>query len=86
MEAGKLVPDSIIIELIKQRIKLPDAVNGVMFDGFLRTVYAEALSEITDVTHVIAIEVPDERIVDRICGDILVLVAGWYFRNFQSCS
>ena len=69
MEAGKLVPDSIIIELIKQRIKLPDAVNGVMFDGFPRTVpQAEALSEITDVTHVIAIEVPDERIVDRICG------------------
>jgi len=69
MEAGKLVPDSIIIELIKQRIKLPDAANGVMFDGFPRTIpQAEALAEITHVTHVIAIEVPDERIVDRICG------------------
>ncbi|RPG75334.1 MAG: adenylate kinase [Euryarchaeota archaeon TMED248] len=69
MEAGKLVPDSIIIELIKQRIKLPDANNGVMFDGFPRTIpQAEALAEITEVTHVIAIEVPDERIVDRICG------------------
>ena len=69
MEAGKLVPDSIIIELIKQRIKLPDANKGVMFDGFPRTIpQAEALAEITEVTHVIAIEVPDERIVDRICG------------------
>ena len=82
MEAGKLVPDSIIIELIKQRIKLPDAVNGVMFDGFPRTIpQAEALSEITDVTHVIAIEVPDERIVDRICGRYSCASCGLVFHE-----
>ena len=69
MDAGKLVPDSIIIDLIKERVQQPDAKNGVMFDGFPRTVpQAEALANITTVTHVIAIEVPDERIVDRICG------------------
>ena len=69
MDAGKLVPDSIIIDLIKERVQEPDAINGVMFDGFPRTVpQAEALATITTVTHVIAIEVPDERIVDRICG------------------
>ena len=69
MDAGLLVPDSIIIDLIRERILLPDAKNGVMFDGFPRTIpQAEALSEITNVSHVIAIEVPDERIVDRICG------------------
>lgn len=69
MDAGLLVPDSIIIDLIRERILLPDAKNGVMFDGFPRTIpQAEALSEITEVSHVIAIEVPDERIVDRICG------------------
>ena len=82
MEAGKLVPDSIIIELIKQRIKLPDAVNGVMFDGFPRTVpQAEALSEITYVSHVIAIEVPDERIVDRICGRYSCASCGLVFHE-----
>ena len=82
MEAGKLVPDSIIIELIKQRIKLPDAVNGVMFDGFPRTVpQAEALSEITDVSHVIAIEGPDERIVDRICGRYSCASCGLVFHE-----
>ena len=44
MEAGELVPDSVIIDLIKDRIQLPDAVNGVMFDGFPRTIpQAEAL-------------------------------------------
>ena len=69
MDAGKLVPDSIIIDLIKERVQEPDAIDGVMFDGFPRTVpQAEALADITTVTHVIAIEVPDKRIVDRICG------------------
>ena len=69
MDAGKLVPDSIIIDLIKDRVQEPDAVKGLMFDGFPRTIpQAEALSKITEVTHVIAINVPDERIVERICG------------------
>tara|TARA_B100000003_G_scaffold168262_2_gene155026 strand:+ start:213 stop:845 length:633 start_codon:yes stop_codon:yes gene_type:complete len=69
MDAGELVPDDVIIDLIKDRIKQPDAVNGVMFDGFPRTIpQAEALSEICEVSHVIAIEVPDSKIVERICG------------------
>ena len=69
MDAGKLVPDEVIIALICDRIQDPDATNGVMFDGFPRTIpQAEALSKITEVSHVIAIDVPDERIVERICG------------------
>ena len=69
MDAGLLVPDSIIIDLIRDRVKWADAENGVMFDGFPRTIpQAEALAKITEVSHVIAIEVPDEKIVDRICG------------------
>ena len=69
MDAGQLVPDDVIVSLIKDRIVEPDAVNGVMFDGFPRTIpQAEALATICEVSHVIAIEVPDERIVERICG------------------
>lgn len=69
MDAGQLVPDEVIINLIKDRIKESDAQNGVMFDGFPRTIpQAEALASITEVSHVIAIDVPDERIVERICG------------------
>ena len=69
MDAGQLVPDEVIIDLIKERITHPDAKDGVMFDGFPRTIpQAEALATITEVSHVIAIEVPDERIVERICG------------------
>lgn len=69
MDRGELVPDDIILALIEDRIKEPDAANGVMFDGFPRTVpQAVALSEMTTISHVLAIEVPDERIVERICG------------------
>ena len=57
MEAGKLVPDSIIIGLIENRLKEKDASNGVLLDGFPRTIEV-----------VLSIEVPDERIIKRICG------------------
>ena len=82
MDDGKLVPDSIIIDLIKERILEPDAGNGVMFDGFPRTVpQAEALADITEVTHVIAIEVPDERIVERICGRYSCAMCGAVYHD-----
>ena len=69
MEAGQLVPDHVIIGLIEDRLTGPDASNGVRFDGFPRTIpQAEALSEITEVSAVISIEVPDEDIVNRIVG------------------
>jgi len=69
MDAGALVPDQVIIDLIEDRLKEDDAQNGVMFDGFPRTVpQAEALAQIVDVSIVLAIDVPDERIVERICG------------------
>ena len=82
MDAGQLVPDEVIINLIKERIKEPDAVNGVMFDGFPRTIpQAEALAGITEVSHVIAIEVPDERIVERICGRFTCATCGSVFHD-----
>ena len=77
MSAGLLVPDSVIIGLIKERIGLPDAKNGVLFDGFPRTIpQAEALEDITTVSQVIAIEVPDENIVERIVGRRMDSVTG----------
>ena len=69
MESGKLVPDNVIIGLIKDRMNESDASNGVLFDGFPRTIpQAEALESITEVSTVISIEVPDEHIVNRIVG------------------
>ena len=80
MDRGELVPDDIILALIKDRIQEPDAVNGVMFDGFPRTIpQAEALAEMTTISHVLSIEVPDERIVERICGRTTCGVCGASF-------
>ena len=71
MDRGALVPDDVILGLINARLQEDDAKNGVMFDGFPRTVpQAEALELLTTITHVLAIEVPDDRIVERICGRV----------------
>jgi adenylate kinase len=82
MDAGQLVPDEVIIDLIRDRIMEDDAKNGVMFDGFPRTIpQAEALAGITKVSHVIAIEVPDEKIVERICGRFTCASCGAVFHD-----
>lgn len=69
MDAGLLVPDKVIIGLIKERLQHDDAKQGVLFDGFPRTIpQAESLEKIAEVTSVISIEVPDDAIVERIVG------------------
>ena len=69
MEAGELVPDDVIIGLISERLKMDDAKNGVLFDGFPRTIaQARELAKIAEVSAVVSIEVPDESIVLRIVG------------------
>jgi len=69
MEAGELVPDDVIIGLIYERLKMEDARNGVLFDGFPRTIaQAEELAKIAEVSAVVSIEVPDDSIVERIVG------------------
>ncbi len=69
MEAGELVPDDIIIGLISERLSMDDARNGVLFDGFPRTIaQAEELAIIADVSAVVSIQVPDDSIVRRIVG------------------
>ncbi len=69
MDAGLLVPDEVIIGLIKERLQHDDAKQGVLFDGFPRTIpQAESLEKIAEVTSVISIEVPDDAIVERIVG------------------
>tara|TARA_Y100001954_G_scaffold63757_1_gene69385 strand:- start:831 stop:1463 length:633 start_codon:yes stop_codon:yes gene_type:complete len=82
MDSGKLVPDGVIIKLIVDRLMEADAKNGVMFDGFPRTIpQAEALSKITSVSHVISIEVPDAKIVERICGRFTCKACGFVYHE-----
>lgn len=69
-EAGKLVPDDVVIGIIKERLSQDDCQNGFILDGFPRTVpQAEALDAMgIDMDLVISIEVPDEAIVERMSG------------------
>ena len=69
MDKGQLVPDEVIIGMVKNRIEMPDCEKGFLFDGFPRTIaQAEALEKITDIDRVVDIEVPDERLIARISG------------------
>ncbi len=74
MDQGTLVPDDLIVNLIRERIKADDCRNGYIFDGFPRTVaQAEALDAMLDelstsLDAVISIEVPEEEVVKRLSG------------------
>ena len=69
MDKGELVPDDVIIGMVKGRIQKPDCANGFLFDGFPRTVaQADALLSITPIDRVVNISVPFERLVVRISG------------------
>ena len=70
MDEGKLVPDDVVIGIIKERLTEPDCINGFILDGFPRTIpQAEALDAMgVVIDRVISIEVPDERIISRMSG------------------
>ena len=74
MNAGKLVPDSTIIGIIKDRLAQADCKDGFILDGFPRTLgQAEALTQLMEtmkikLDKVISLNVPDELIVGRITG------------------
>ena len=70
MDAGELVPDEVVIGILKDRIAQPDAQNGFILDGFPRTVQqAEALEKMgVEIDKVIEINVSDEAITARMSG------------------
>jgi adenylate kinase len=74
MDAGKLVPDEILIAMIEERIAQPDCAKGFILDGFPRTVpQAEALDAMLaakhkELNHVIEMKVDEAALVDRVTG------------------
>lgn len=88
MDSGSLVPDEIIIGMIKDRFSEDDCKNGFLLDGFPRTIaQAEALDKLLKkmkihLDYIINIDVPDENIINRIskrlscsnCGDVYNLM------------
>ena len=70
IDAGSLVPDSVVIDLIKERLALDDCKEGFILDGFPRTVaQAEALDEMgVRIDAAVSLEISDEQISARLVG------------------
>lgn len=72
MDRGELVPDEVVIGIVKDRLDAPDCGNGFILDGFPRTVaQADALKELLarmgmPLDHVLNIQVPDEVVIERL--------------------
>jgi adenylate kinase len=79
LNKGELVPDNIVIEILKERISKEDCKNGFILDGYPRTIQqAEALEKITKIDKIINLVVPEDVIIQRLstrrvckkCGSI----------------
>ena len=69
IDKGALVPDDVVIDIVKDRLSREDCKNGFILDGFPRTIYqAEALKGIAAIDVVINLVVEDEAIVKRVAG------------------
>ncbi|BCG04151.1 adenylate kinase (plasmid) [Paraburkholderia sp. PGU19] len=70
MDAGELVTDELIINLVKERLQQPDCANGYLFDGFPRTIaQAEAMKQAgVPIDFVLEIDVPFDEIITRVSG------------------
>ncbi|EEG76937.1 adenylate kinase [Dethiobacter alkaliphilus] len=74
MDKGELVPDELVVNIVKERLKQPDCDNGYLLDGFPRTLaQAEALDEAlqemgTPLTGVVNVDVDQEELVERLTG------------------
>lgn len=69
IDRGQLVPDEVVVEIVRQRIEEPDCKNGFLLDGFPRTIaQAEALDRLTDIDCVLNLDVDLGKLADRITG------------------
>jgi adenylate kinase len=74
MEAGELVPDEVVVGVVRERLDEPDTADGFLLDGFPRTIeQAERLDAMLAargraLTHVILLDVPEDELVERLAG------------------
>ena len=74
MQAGGLVPDAVVIGIIRERLGEPDAAGGFLLDGFPRTLQqAAALDDMLAaagrvITHVVVLDVPEAELIERLSG------------------
>lgn len=85
MDAGELVPDEIVLELLRLRLSQADAAEGFVLDGFPRNpAQAKALGDILaelgrSLDAVVSLEVPDERIIERLSSRVSCRTCGRSF-------
>ncbi|HIU34639.1 MAG TPA: adenylate kinase [Candidatus Pullichristensenella excrementigallinarum] len=69
MDKGQLVPDEVLIDMVRERLSMDDCAAGYLLDGFPRTVeQAEALEQISAPDMVVNISVPDVKLLERLAG------------------
>ena len=77
IDKGQLVPDSVVIDIVRERLAQDDCANGYLLDGFPRTVpQAQALATFANIDVVIDIEVSDEALTKRLSGRRVCLACG----------
>jgi len=90
MDAGKLVPDSVVIGMIEERITADDAERGFLLDGFPRNVpQAEALAEMLDqhdlkIERVVFMTAPESMLLERLSGRLICKACGFGFHRHYS--
>lgn len=77
IDKGELVPDSVVIDIVRERLAADDCKNGYVLDGFPRTVHqAEALATFAQIDAVVDIAVSDEKLIERLSGRRVCLACG----------
>ena len=77
VDKGLLVPDDVVIAIVRERLAMEDCQKGYILDGFPRTVpQAEALAQFARIDAVIDIEVSDEKLTERLSGRRVCLNCG----------
>lgn len=77
VEKGELVPDEVVIGIVKERLQAPDCQKGYILDGFPRTVkQAEALAQFAKIDVVLNLSLSDEIIINRLSGRRVCLKCG----------
>ena len=90
MDAGKFVPDDVVIGMIEESITAPAAANGFLLDGFPRNVaQAESLDAMLHqhglaLDHVVFLDASEDLIVERLCGRLLCRACGFGFHRHYS--
>ena len=80
MDKGELVPDEVVVAMVKERLAEPDCANGYILDGFPRTVaQAEALNSFAKIDVALNIDTPDDIIINRLSGRRVCTACGGTF-------